>query len=134
MSKNPYLFINEKTFSEIESKLDFILSKWDDDHIMGIYEKNWKCLCCNKSFQGINANIALANILGNKGMHIISFYVPKEKTDIKIYQELQQYKQAQKGVLREYLENIKASIRSLQNKSSSAIESTIHGSSKIITS
>ena len=128
------MFINEKTFSEIESKLDFILSKWDDDHIMGIYEKNWKCLCCNKSFQGINANIALANILGNKGMHIISFYVPKEKTDIKIYQELQQYKQAQKGVLREYLENIKASIRSLQNKSSSAIESTIHGSSKIITS
>ena len=93
---------------------------------MGIYEKNWKCLCCNKSFQGINANIALANILGNKGMHIISFYVPKDKTDIKIYQELQQYKQAWKGVIYEYSEKIKAPISSLENNSYSAIEFNVH--------
>ena len=39
-----------------------------------------------------------------------------------------------KGVLHDYSENISASITSLQNKSSAAIESTIHRSSKSITS
>ena len=67
-------------------------------------------------------------------MHIKICYVAKEKSHIKRYQELQKYKQARKGVLCEYSENIKASMSSLQNKSSSAIESTIHSSSKSITS
>ena len=67
-------------------------------------------------------------------MHIKSCYVPKEKAHTKIYQEIQQYKQARKGVLCENSENINASISSLQHMSSHAIESTIHRSSKSITS
>ena len=53
---------------------------------------------------------------------------------MKRYQDLQQYKQDWKGVLHEYPENIKAYISSLRNKSYSTIESTIHFSSKVITS
>ena len=67
-------------------------------------------------------------------MHIKSCYVAKEKSHITRYQELQHYKYTRKGVLLYYSENIIASITSLHNKSSAAIESTIHRSSKIITS
>ena len=67
-------------------------------------------------------------------MNIKSCYVAKEKAHITRYQKHQHYKHTWKGVLLEYLENIKASITSLQNKSSDAIESTIHCSSKSITS
>ena len=34
ISKYHYLFNNEKKCSEIETKLDFISSIWDDDHIL----------------------------------------------------------------------------------------------------
>ena len=67
-------------------------------------------------------------------MHIKSFYVAKDKSHITRYQELQHYKQAWKGVILDYWEEIKASITSLKNKSSADIESTIHNSSKSITS
>ena len=67
-------------------------------------------------------------------MHIISFYVANEKSHITRFQELQHYKQTRKGVILDYSENIKSYITSLQNKSSAVIESTIHCSSKSITS
>ena len=57
-----------------------------------------------------------------------------EKCHIKIYQELQNFKAARKGVIQDYSEKIKASISSLQNKSSVVIESTVQSSSKNITS
>ena len=96
--------------------------------------KNWKCLWCNQSFQGINATKAISQVLGKEGTHIKICYVDKEKAHITRYQELQHHKQTQKGVLLDYSEKIKASITTLQNKSSAAIESTIHCSSKSITS
>ena len=57
-----------------------------------------------------------------------------DKAHITIYQELQHFKANWKGVIHDYSENIKESISSLQNKLSTLIESTIHRSSKIITS
>ena len=96
--------------------------------------EKWQCLWCNQSFQGINATKALARVLGKKGMNIKSCYVAKYKAHRTRYQELQHYKQTRKGVILNYSENIRASITSLQNKSSAAIESTIHHSSRIITS
>ena len=128
------LFNKEKTGAETETNLDFISYIWDDDHILRLDEKNWQWLWCNTSFQGINATKDLAHVLGKKGIHIKSCYVPKEKSHIPRYQELQHYKQTRKGVLFYYSENIKASITSIQNMSSSFIESTINCSSKIITS
>ena len=124
----------EKTSAETTTKLNLISSIWDDDHIRRIDEKNWQCLWCNQTFQGINANKALAHILVKKGIHFKSCYVAKDKAHTTKYQELQNYKQTQKGVLLDYSEKIRASITSLQNKSSSAIKSTIHRSSKSITS
>ena len=91
-------------------------------------------LWCNQIFQGINATKALAHVLGKKGIHIKSCYVAKDKAHTTRYQELQNYKQARKGVLQYFSENIRASITSLHNKSYAAIESTIHRSSKSITS
>ena len=67
-------------------------------------------------------------------MNIKICYVPKYKVHITKYQELQYFKQAQKGVLLDYSEKMKASIVSLQNKSSAAIEYTIHRSYKSTTS
>ena len=67
-------------------------------------------------------------------MHIKSVCVPKDKFHITRYQELQHYKQTRKSVLHDYSENIKASITSLQNKSSTVIKSTIHCSYKSFTS
>ena len=96
--------------------------------------KNWQFLWCNTSLQGISATKALAHVLGKKGIHIKSFYVPKHKAHINRYQQLHHYKQTQKGDLLDYSENIKASITSLQNKSSAAIVSTIRSSSKSIIS
>ena len=84
--------------------------------------------------QVINDTKALAHLLGKKGIHIKSCYVAKKKANTTRYQELQHYKQARKGVLLDYSEKIRASITSLQNKSSAAIESTIHRISKSITS
>ena len=43
---------------------------WDDDHILGLDENNWKFLCCNKVFQEINDTKALAHVLGKKGINI----------------------------------------------------------------
>ena len=98
-SKFHSFFNKEKTSAETEAKLDFILSIWDDDHILRLDEKKWQCLWLNTIFQGINATKALANVLGKKGMHIKSCYVPKEKSHITRYQELQHYKQTQKVLL-----------------------------------
>ena len=67
-------------------------------------------------------------------MNIKSCYVPKDKAHITICQELQHFKQTRKGVIIDYSDNIKASISSLQNKSSAAIKLTIHSSYKSITS
>ena len=67
-------------------------------------------------------------------MHIKNCYVDKDKYHTTRYQELKHYKQTHKGVIIDYSENIRASITSIQNKSSSALESTIHRSSKSITS
>ena len=53
-------------------------------------------------------------------MNIKSCYAYMYKYHITRYQELQNFKQAQKGVIRDYYENIKASISSLHNKSSAA--------------
>ena len=127
-------FNMKKTSAETATNLDFISSIWDDDHIRRQDEKNWKCLWCNQTFQGINATKALSHVLGKKGMHIKSCYVAKDKSHTTRYQELQHYKQTRKGVLLDYSEKIRASITSLQNNSSAAIKSTIHRSSKSITS
>ena len=67
-------------------------------------------------------------------MHIKSWYVAKDKSHITRYQELQHYKQAQKGILLDYTDKIKKSITSLNNKSSASINFTINCSSKSITS
>ena len=124
----------EKTSAETATKLDFISSIWDDDHIRRLDEKNWQYLWCNQTIQGINATKALARVLGTKDIHIKSCYVAKEKSHTTRYQELHNYKQTWKGVLLDYSENIRASITSLQNKSSAAIKSAIRRSSTSITS
>ena len=67
-------------------------------------------------FHRINTTKALTHVLGNKGMHIKSFYVAKEKAHVTIYQELQNYKQTRKGILLDYSEKIKATINILHNK------------------
>ena len=82
---NPF-FNKEKTSEETETRLDFISYIWGDDHIMRIDEKNWQCLWCNTSFQVINATKSIAHVLGKKGMHIKSCYVPKDKYHITRYQ------------------------------------------------
>ena len=64
-------------------------------------------------------------------MHIKICYVTKDKSHITRYQELQHYKQNWKGVHLDSSEKIKESITSLQNNSYSAIDSTVHLSSKI---
>ena len=74
------IFNNEKTCAETETKLDFISSIWDDDHILRLDENNWQCLWCTKVFQGINATKSLAHVQGKKGMHIKSCYVAMEKS------------------------------------------------------
>ena len=64
-------FLNKKkTSAETATKLDFISSIWDDDHIWRLDEKNWKFLWCNQCYKGINATKALVNVLGKKGMQI----------------------------------------------------------------
>ena len=67
-------------------------------------------------------------------MYIKSCYVSMDKAHITRYQWLQNLKQSHKGVIHDYLEYIKSPILSLQNRSSAAIKSTIHHSSKSITS
>ena len=79
-------FNKENTSAETATKLDLISSIWDDDHIWRLDEKNWQCLRCNQSFQGIIATKALAHVLGKKGMHIKCCYVPKDKYHITRYQ------------------------------------------------
>ena len=79
-------FNRENTSAETETKLDIIFYIWDDDHILRLDEKNWQCLWCNASFQGINATEDLAQLLGKKGMHIKSCYVPYEISHITRYQ------------------------------------------------
>ena len=117
-----------------ETMLDFISFILYDDQILRLDEKNWQWLWCNTRFQGISATQDFSEVLGKKGMHIKSFYVPKEKAHTTRYQEINHYKHTQKGVLIDYSENTKAPITILQNKSSAAIKLTIHRSSKIITS
>ena len=79
-----FVFQERKISAETATKLDFISSIWDDDHIRRLDGKNCQCLWCNQSCQGINATKALAHVLGNKGMHIKSCYVAKDKAQNKI--------------------------------------------------
>ena len=96
-------FLNkEKKSAETATKLDIISSIWDDDHIRRLDEKNWQCLWCNQTFQGINATKALACVFGKKFMHIKSCYVTKDKDHTTRYQDLQNYEQACKGILHDY--------------------------------
>ena len=98
LSKYHSFFNNENICAETETKIDFISSIWDD-HILRLDKNKYHCLWCNTIFQGINANKALAHVLGKKGMNIKSCHVPKYKAHIKRYKDIQQYKQAWKGVL-----------------------------------
>ena len=98
VSKYNSLFNTKKTCAET-GKIGSISSIWDDDHILRLDENNWQCLWCNTSLQEINATKSLDHVMGKKGMYIKSCYVPKDKAYIKRYQDLQQYKQAHKGVL-----------------------------------
>ena len=82
-------FDKEETCAETATKLDIISSIWDDDHIRRLDEKNWQCLWCDLTFQGINSTKAFANVLGKKVMNIKSCYVAKEKAYTTRYQELQ---------------------------------------------
>ena len=95
---------------------------------------NWQLLWCSKIFQSINATKALSNVLGKQGMFIKSCYASMEKYHITRYQELQNFKAAQKGVIQDYSEKIKALISFLKNNLSDIIKSTIHLSSKSTTS
>ena len=79
-------FNKEKKGAETETRIDFISSIWDGDHILRLDEKNWQLLWCNTSFQVINATKYLACVLGKKGIHIKSCYVPKDKSCITRYQ------------------------------------------------
>ena len=115
-------------------KIGFISSIWDDGYILRFDENNQQCLWCAKTFQVINATKDISHVQGKKGVHIKGCYAYMYKSHITRYQELQHFKQYQKGDINDYSENIKASISSLHYKSSAAIESTIHHSSKIITS
>ena len=45
------------------NKIGFISSVWDDDCIQRLVENNWQCLWWIKTFQGINANKALAHAM-----------------------------------------------------------------------
>ena len=75
---NHHFFLNnENTYTETETKLDFISSNWDDDNMMRLDENNWQCLWCNKLLQVINSNKAFARVLGKKGMNIKNCYVFK---------------------------------------------------------
>ena len=100
----------------------------------GLMEKTGNSYGVIQVSKVINDTKAIARVLGNKVLHIKTCCVPKVKSHITRYQELQHYKQTRKGVLLGYSENIKAPITSLHNKSSAAIESTIHRSSKSIAS
>ena len=73
-------------------------------------KKNCQYLWCNTSFQGINDTMDIDHIPRKKSMYIKIYYVPKDKSNITRYQELYNFKQAQKGVLHEYSENTKSSI------------------------
>ena len=83
-----------------KKNLDCILSIWDDDHIHRVDETNWRCLWFNKISQGINSTKYLAQVLGKKGMHIKICFAYMEKSHITVYQELHNFKAAQKGVIR----------------------------------
>ena len=104
LSKFHSLFNNENKCAETETKLDFISSICDYDHIHPVDENNWQCLWCNTIFQGINATKALARILGKRGVYIESFYSSINKTHITRYQDLQHFKAAWKGVIHNYSE------------------------------
>ena len=71
-------FNKEKTSVETATKIDFISSIWDGDHIRRLDENNCQYLWFNQIFQGINATKALAHVLGKKGMNIKSFFVAKD--------------------------------------------------------
>ena len=48
------------------------------------------------------------------------------KVHLTRYQDLQEFKAARKGIIKDYSEKIKSSISSLHNNSSAVIDSTIH--------
>ena len=58
-----------------------------------------------------NATKALSSVLGNKGIN--SCYIPKGKSHITRYQELQNFKQAWKGIIIDDSEKMKILILSL---------------------
>ena len=74
------------------------------------------------------------HVLVKNVMRIKSCYADTDKYHRTIYQELQHLKSARKGIIQDYSENIKASISILHHKSSTVLESSIHSSSKSITS
>ena len=42
LSKYHYLFDNENKCAETETRLDFISSIWDDDHILRLDKNKWQ--------------------------------------------------------------------------------------------
>ena len=94
MSNFYLLFNNEKKYAETETNINFISYSWDDDHIQRFEENNWQCLCWNKIFQVINDTKDIAHLMGKKGMHIKVFYAYMDKDNVRIYQDINHFKQA----------------------------------------
>ena len=75
-----------KNLIDVPSQYDWFPYEYIDTEVKKKpKKKNCKCLWCTKVFQGINANNALAQVLGKKGMYVISCYVIKEKVHITRY-------------------------------------------------
>ena len=98
--------------------LTSIKSIWDDDHIEKLEDNQWKCLCCDFTFQGINATKSLAHVIGTKYMHIKQCTASTHQAHISRYKDLQQIKASKKGLLNDYSQKMISSISCLQDKSS----------------
>ena len=78
---NYHLLLSRKpSNSDNIAVLRSISSIWEDDHIDNPEDNQWKCLCCDVKFQGINVTKYLSHVIGTKCMHI-------KRCTASIYQE-----------------------------------------------
>ena len=76
-------FFSQKLLHKGNKKvIIYTTSIWEDEHIHGLENNQWKCLWCNVIFHVINDTKALAHVIRTRGIHINSCFTDIDQSTV----------------------------------------------------
>ena len=109
-SKYHHLFSKKTSHIEKNEVLSYITSIWEYGRTEWLENNQWKCLWCNLIFEGINSTKDIYVVIITRIMHINILFSEIYQYHSSRYKDLQIIKDANNGLINNYLHNMISSI------------------------